>query len=336
MTGSKFEKAAEKYTEALALLPAVPNMTPKDSLALYNNRSAMLEKCGQYDKALEDISVVLSMDRFHVKALTRRGRIYENQQKPREALHDYVLATLLEQTQGRAPDCAPRIDDLAKQIAVAHAQEAVVTLGTSPARDLPGQSYCRSFFETFQSYHEGKEASKSWDRASLERQLSNAADASHAHLALTLAQLLIARDEYSAALAVVDEALEFFCRTQMKHAVVHHGGEVSADKLWSFMEQNLSMMMDVTSLLQSETDHEHHHHDHHHHPAPHHHSQSHSLRSALAQLIDMRANGLHLRCDFTGARRGYDLSIAMDGGHCVEPLLKLASIKVELGDAGKV
>ncbi len=49
----------------------------KDILTLYNNRSAMYEKSGQYEASLRDITVVLTMDAMHQKAKLRRARVYE-------------------------------------------------------------------------------------------------------------------------------------------------------------------------------------------------------------------------------------------------------------------
>lgn len=39
----------------------------------------MYEKAGEFDKSLLDINAVLSRDVFHIKARTRRGRLYEAQ-----------------------------------------------------------------------------------------------------------------------------------------------------------------------------------------------------------------------------------------------------------------
>ena len=41
--------------------------------------SAMYEKCGELDKSLNDIMVVLTMDPSHLKARIRRARILEAQ-----------------------------------------------------------------------------------------------------------------------------------------------------------------------------------------------------------------------------------------------------------------
>jgi hypothetical protein len=40
---------------------------------------SMYEKAGEYEKSLNDITVILALDALHLKARGRRGRIYEAQ-----------------------------------------------------------------------------------------------------------------------------------------------------------------------------------------------------------------------------------------------------------------
>lgn len=116
MKANKFSKAAEKYSEAIQILSSNPSLgSNKDMLTLYNNRSAMYEKHEAYSQALEDILVVLSLDPLHIKARLRRSRIYEaqvctlnlndlslkiSQGKLRDAITDYMIAVVVEQTKG--------------------------------------------------------------------------------------------------------------------------------------------------------------------------------------------------------------------------------------------
>jgi tetratricopeptide (TPR) repeat protein len=78
ISGQMHAKAVEKLSEALELAPKVPNAS-KDIVTLYNNRSAMYEKMEAFDKALSDITVLLTLDTNHLKARVRRARIYEAQ-----------------------------------------------------------------------------------------------------------------------------------------------------------------------------------------------------------------------------------------------------------------
>ena len=50
--GQQFQKAADKLTEAVDLAVDLPYAS-KDILTLYNNRSAMYEKLGEFDKSLQ-------------------------------------------------------------------------------------------------------------------------------------------------------------------------------------------------------------------------------------------------------------------------------------------
>jgi tetratricopeptide (TPR) repeat protein len=76
LKGQQYQRAADAFTKALDLAPSVPSATSK-ILALYNNRSAMYEKLGEFDKSLSDISIVLAMDGKHIKAHNRRARVLE-------------------------------------------------------------------------------------------------------------------------------------------------------------------------------------------------------------------------------------------------------------------
>ena len=76
IAGNQHVRAAEKLTEAIELAKSIAAVN-KDVPTLYNNRSAMYEKCGEYEKSLQDITVILAMDPNHMKARIRRARVYE-------------------------------------------------------------------------------------------------------------------------------------------------------------------------------------------------------------------------------------------------------------------
>jgi predicted TPR repeat methyltransferase len=61
---------------------------------------SMYEKNGEFDKALNDITVVLALDPMHVRARTRKARIHEAQGKLTEALEEYVLVMFDHDRQG--------------------------------------------------------------------------------------------------------------------------------------------------------------------------------------------------------------------------------------------
>lgn len=87
----KHLEAAQAFTEALDLIEAQGGSQGSTSLArqvltLTNNRSAMYEKGGLADLALEDCRTILEEDVGHSKARMRRLRILESQDRYREAL----------------------------------------------------------------------------------------------------------------------------------------------------------------------------------------------------------------------------------------------------------
>jgi len=87
----EYLEAAHIFTEALELIEAQGPHKKSSSLArqyitLVNNRSAMYEKGGVSDLALEDCATILTEDVGHIKARTRRLRILETEAKWQDAL----------------------------------------------------------------------------------------------------------------------------------------------------------------------------------------------------------------------------------------------------------
>lgn len=176
--GQAYERAVEKLTEALELAPKVPGAS-KHIITLYNNRSAMYEKLKAYDKAMADITVVLAMDMLHTRVHLRRARIFEAQGKMREALDDYVFATIVQQQRGEATTADSKVQELAK--AAALEQVPLVLAGLKASADaipraLPSKAQCRNYFESYASVHAWKSFYYPMTRADLE----NAYDAATA------------------------------------------------------------------------------------------------------------------------------------------------------------
>lgn len=74
--------AASCFTQALDLLGSSPNNTTHESrqvITLTNNRSAMYEKAGMGELAIEDCDKILQMDVTHQKARLRKLRVLESQ-----------------------------------------------------------------------------------------------------------------------------------------------------------------------------------------------------------------------------------------------------------------
>ena len=188
MKANKFSKAAEKYSEAIQILSNNPSLgSNKDMLTLYNNRSAMFEKSEAFPQALEDILIVLSLDPLHIKARIRRSRIYEAQVryysiyceesifqyliqgKLRDAISDYMIAIVVEQTKGESNPSTnmEKIESLCAATAklvrlLLHSFDRRLLdmiqelpsyiegfIAKADERALPSPGYARPYFESF-------------------------------------------------------------------------------------------------------------------------------------------------------------------------------------------
>jgi len=172
--GQKFEQAIGKLSEALDIAPRIPSAS-KDIMTLYNNRSAMYEKSGEHEKALTDITVVLTMDAFHMKARVRRARIFESKNKFRQALEEYVLVTLIQQKSGQQPAYQHKIDAIVKEMALKSTPALFQkSQSAGDGRSLPSKSHCRNFLESFPSMQVWKEYYQTVQRDDLQRAVSAA------------------------------------------------------------------------------------------------------------------------------------------------------------------
>jgi tetratricopeptide (TPR) repeat protein len=173
MKGQRYLQASERYSEAIDILPHVPT-AQGNILPLYNNRSAMYEKSGEeyYDKALNDIALVLQMEPTHMKARVRKARILEAKGKLEEALVDYTVHFYIEQSNGQVPSSSQKVEDISKKIAIAKSAKTFDDLlkesyarsggfdqeesNREPVRSLPSKSYCRGLVELFPSVYKWK------------------------------------------------------------------------------------------------------------------------------------------------------------------------------------
>ena len=157
IAGQQNDRAAEKLTEAISLAAKVPS-AQKDILTLYNNRSAMYEKLGQFDNSIRDINIVLAMDPYHVKARIRRARFNESQGKTMAALHDYVYATIIERSRGSEANYDKKITELSKRLAIDRTPKTLKELRSSQKkRALPSKAYCRNFMEAYPNSYAWKQ-----------------------------------------------------------------------------------------------------------------------------------------------------------------------------------
>ena len=101
--------------------------------------------------------------------------INNTQGKARNALDDYVFATLLQQRNQEAPTHQPRIDAIVKEMALKSAASLFQTYRnavSSTVRPLPSRSHCRNFLESYPSMHMWAQHYKGVQREDLVEALS--------------------------------------------------------------------------------------------------------------------------------------------------------------------
>lgn len=89
----KYEEAIKCYTEAITICP--PDFQ-SDLSTFYQNRAAAYENQKLYEKVIEDCNSALKLNPKYTKALARRSKAFEVQEKFRESLEDITKACLLE------------------------------------------------------------------------------------------------------------------------------------------------------------------------------------------------------------------------------------------------
>ncbi len=89
--------AAEKYSEALKLLPSIEEYANKTkSSQLLNNRSAMYEKAGEYARCILYCNLCLVDAPEHKLARIRKARVYESMGRIDDALQELCAHMIIE------------------------------------------------------------------------------------------------------------------------------------------------------------------------------------------------------------------------------------------------
>ncbi|CAM9981546.1 unnamed protein product [Discosporangium mesarthrocarpum] len=94
-TGGRYDAAAAKYGEALAICDVLEGHEQK-RITLHNNRSAAYEKAGHMGLALAECSLCLSLKPTHGLARVRKSRVLQALGKKEEALAELCAHMLLE------------------------------------------------------------------------------------------------------------------------------------------------------------------------------------------------------------------------------------------------
>ena len=134
---------------------------------------SMYEKNGEFDKSLNDITVVLALDSHHVRAITRKARICEAQGNFGDALDEYVLVMFIEQAKGQPPTTTDKADEVCKKLAANETAALLAHFRNPPAgmpiikASLPTKSYCRNFLESLPYIYKWRSTMKNADRDEL-------------------------------------------------------------------------------------------------------------------------------------------------------------------------
>mmetsp|Transcript_105551 Transcript_105551/g.207034 ORF Transcript_105551/g.207034 Transcript_105551/m.207034 type:complete len:702 (+) Transcript_105551:86-2191(+) len=309
ISGNMYEKAVEKLTEALDLAPQVSSSS-KDVPTLYNNRSAMYEKLGMFDKSLSDITIILTMDPNHMKARVRRARIFEAQGKLKQAIEDYVYAGLLQQFKQEAPSNQAKVETLVKELAQKSAPSVFKTLRAAAfMRDLPSKSHCKNFLESYPSVHLWIPHYRAQNRAVLEVSLAEVTPSAEASEPQSAEQELLFRQR----------ALDLICH-DLVHSRFTEAFELLAKLPVPAAPESVATVnptIDTAVPLQFLCLFEHVHR-----------SNADILLSIQFEMIGFDK---HLRCDLTGAIEAYQRSLQYYPNN-VDAQLKLANVYLEVPD----
>lgn len=135
----QYDDAIAVYTEALSLLP-----TKHEERALvYANRAACRLNQQDYEAVIADCDRALKLDPLYQKALDRRGRAYEGQQRIEAALEDYMLVAMISGLKDAS--LTQRIEKLLNSHAEATASKTFNATRVVSLAEFP----CRDFFDSF-------------------------------------------------------------------------------------------------------------------------------------------------------------------------------------------
>ena len=163
----KFLEAAQVFTEALQLIEddsgEKSNSLARQVITLTNNRSAMYEKAGLPDLALEDCRSILDQDVGHEKARTRRLRILESQNNYAEALVEVCALQLKFMHDNRdklrlgihvtPPVPQSKLEEFLQHLLPAEVERYVALQSKSKNRPLPSAHTLAQLLKSFSGYN---------------------------------------------------------------------------------------------------------------------------------------------------------------------------------------
>ncbi|CAM9298970.1 unnamed protein product [Chrysoparadoxa australica] len=180
--GGDYLEAAKHYTAALDMCDTIKGYE-EHKATLYNNRSAMLERCQKLEESLMDCSLCLALKPSHKKCRIRRARIYDGMGRSEEALAELSALMLHErevydvkvaqgqQVEPQAPP--PLLEEIIRKVADKDVAEILLSKENEPPR-LPGKYQTFEVLRSFASYKELEECVNGLDEEAVNVQVEAA------------------------------------------------------------------------------------------------------------------------------------------------------------------
>ncbi|CAB9516470.1 import receptor subunit TOM70 [Seminavis robusta] len=230
----KFFDAAQKFTEALDIIDSRGSGVKDASSPLFrqmqtlmNNRSAMYEKGGFKELALDDCDNILALEKQHTKARTRKLRILESQENIASALVEACAIQLLFMQEHRdklrfgiptppPPLSQSKLEELLMKLVPDEVENKLKEIKTAPisSRQLPSNYTILQLLKSYSGYNSwmAKVASRgglSQLRAELPEVDDSATDetkAKRASLLLKIGQRQVYEGNYKESMSSFEEA----------------------------------------------------------------------------------------------------------------------------------
>jgi import receptor subunit TOM70 len=132
----KYDEAIEMYSKAIEW---------SQNSVFYCNRAACYFNLNNHEKAIEDCTTAISLDRKYVKAYHRRALAHEKLSNLRSALNDFTAVCALEGFQNQASMAAP--DRILKVIA----SQKAIEISKTKQLSIPSQTFITAYLDSFRA-----------------------------------------------------------------------------------------------------------------------------------------------------------------------------------------
>ena len=105
----------KKYKEALDCYSKAIEIDPNNPI-FYSNRSAMHSKLNEFDQAIADAEIAISLKPDYAKAYLKKGKVLELQQRLEEALDCYELGLKKDRENSELLQASEKLKEKLKEI----------------------------------------------------------------------------------------------------------------------------------------------------------------------------------------------------------------------------